>query len=618
MPVIKMPDGKSVRFPDDMPAEEIRALIVKKFPELEQDSGTVEIGPSANAAAAGAEQQPAGKPQGPAAAPAEEDNPALSMLGNTAAFLNNLGDTASFGIAPAIQRTVMNAFNPGSGDQLQADIDFTNEQNPVGSTAGFIAGIPVGAMAMGPAAAVIGNTSRIGNAFVQGGGKIGNALRLSGVGATTGAVEAATHGEDIGTGAAIGGVLGPAAGLVAKPVIEAAKRLAPGAQSASRRAWDYLARKLGEDPATLARHVDDYRAANGGRDPSVAQIVSDHDAGVIAQLGSMLPHTGERLRAGARAAETGAAVTGTAATLPNAPTFLAAVQPENVTMTTLLNARDEAMDTAMKPLRATPISIPTPLLDDINRAGVISTRKFAELQARVSQGTATLGDFDIVRRRLNKLNATGERSPDIEDVLTDLNTEISKQVPQYTAMLDDYAKASRYIDAFKLGRAGTPRGSITDAGERATMRSAEGAEGYAMGERLRTGAERARSSAPGSLRPADDAAGGPQLATAVTDVVIGAPISGARQAMQGLSRTLNGLNLSPAAQQEIGDLLTSTNPASVRRALANLRRAGADERAVRLAQIVASAALAEKGTSAMMQTGSKEDMQAALREAHNG
>ena len=34
MPVVRMPDGQNVRFPDDMPAEQIKSMIASKFPEL--------------------------------------------------------------------------------------------------------------------------------------------------------------------------------------------------------------------------------------------------------------------------------------------------------------------------------------------------------------------------------------------------------------------------------------------------------------------------------------------------------------------------------------------------------------------------------------------------------
>lgn len=38
MPIVRMPDGAQVRFPDDMPREQIRDMIASKFPELAQQS----------------------------------------------------------------------------------------------------------------------------------------------------------------------------------------------------------------------------------------------------------------------------------------------------------------------------------------------------------------------------------------------------------------------------------------------------------------------------------------------------------------------------------------------------------------------------------------------------
>ena len=43
MPIVKMPDGKNVRFPDDMPKEQIRGLILQKFPELRQPKEEIQL-----------------------------------------------------------------------------------------------------------------------------------------------------------------------------------------------------------------------------------------------------------------------------------------------------------------------------------------------------------------------------------------------------------------------------------------------------------------------------------------------------------------------------------------------------------------------------------------------
>src|SRR5690554_5393865 len=38
MPIVKMPDGTQVRFPDDMPREQIRDMIASKFPDAAAQS----------------------------------------------------------------------------------------------------------------------------------------------------------------------------------------------------------------------------------------------------------------------------------------------------------------------------------------------------------------------------------------------------------------------------------------------------------------------------------------------------------------------------------------------------------------------------------------------------
>lgn len=595
---IKMPDGVVVRFPDSMSDDEIRAKILKKFPDVGKGA------PKGDAPAEPAGEpvmtiDPAGaEPPTEEPAPAQEGNPLVSAIGNTAAFLNNMADTASFGLAPAIQRTVLNAFNPGSGDALQRDIDYTNQQNPAGSVAGFAAGIPLGAVATGPAAAVVGNTSRIGNAFIQGGGRFGNFARSAGIGGASGAVEAATHGEDPLAGGIVGTLAGPVADVVAKPVIETAKRVLPQINSEARRAWRYVADKLGASPDELERRVQAYMVQNNGRQPSLQQIVSDHDAGVLAEVGTIMPHAGQELRRGAREAAADVPVPGAGRPLPNAPTLLQAVTPENVSLTTLLDARDAATDTAVDAIRNNPATLPSALVDDIIRVtGMQNSRKWGPVAERLSDGTATIDDIDKVRKRLSKMNST-EFSADVDDVLTDLRAAAPAE---YTQIMDDYAAASRYIDAFRLGRGGTARGSVTDAGERASLRSAEGNAGYTLGESMREGADRARSAAPSSLRPATEP-GMTQLGTAAADVAIGAPISGARQAMQGFERILKGLNISPAAQRQIGTLLASKTPRDVETALRQLRAAGADEQTIRRARLIAAQALSEKSTETLLQT----------------
>src|SRR5690554_7522441 len=41
MPIVKMPDGTQVRFPDDMPREQIRDMIASKFPDAAKSAPAV-------------------------------------------------------------------------------------------------------------------------------------------------------------------------------------------------------------------------------------------------------------------------------------------------------------------------------------------------------------------------------------------------------------------------------------------------------------------------------------------------------------------------------------------------------------------------------------------------
>lgn len=600
MPKIKMPDGVVVAFPDDMPDDQIRALILQKFPDLESGSAAPGEEDPGSEAEPMSPPEPAPVPQ-PAPRPVPQDNGFLSALGNTAAFLNNMADVASFGIAPAIQRSVMNALNPGSGDALQQDINFTNQMNPLGAAAGFVAGIPLGAVATGPVAAGIGNSGRIGNAFIQGGGRMGEAARVVGGGAAAGATEAAMHGEDIGTGAMLGATGGAIGGALAKPVSEVVKRLAPGAQQQASRAWRYLAQKLGVSVDDIERRVNAYRLANNGRDPSVQQIMSDHDAGLLNEVGTMLPHTGAELRAGARAAERGAPVTGAGGQLPNSPRFLQNVTPESVSPTALLNARDEAMDAAMGAIRNNPVTLDPDMVDALIDLGGLNSRKWRGVAERLRSDTATIDDIDKVRKRLTKINSS-EFNVDVDDLLQDLRAAMPAD---YAELIDEYAAASRYIDAFDLGRGGKSRGDIKDAAERATMRTPEGEAGYALGETLREGAERARQSAPGMLRPEQDASGAAQFGTAAADMGIGAMISGLRQLGQGVERAIRGLSVSPEIQREIGEALVSTDPAQVRMVLRRLREAGATEATINRVRAIAATVFGGKTAETALQTGSE-------------
>lgn len=126
MPIVRMPDGANVQFPDDMPPDQIRALIASKFPQLAQ-APTPPVPPV-----------PAPSPQQP------------SLLGSFASTANHLV-TDIPGVGPLLQKgsdflvgqTVgrMMGQNPDdfikNAEAARAAID---EANPIARVAGGLAG----------------------------------------------------------------------------------------------------------------------------------------------------------------------------------------------------------------------------------------------------------------------------------------------------------------------------------------------------------------------------------------------------------------------------------------------------------------------------------------------
>ncbi|MCF7647310.1 hypothetical protein KQ944_18345 [Bacillus subtilis] len=99
MPIVKMPDGAQVRFPDDMPREQIRDMIASKFPEVAQQV-----------------------PKPPV------DDPRDSFLGKVDATMRGAADMMSFGFADEIAAGGDALFNPifGSGQDGESFSDRYN------------------------------------------------------------------------------------------------------------------------------------------------------------------------------------------------------------------------------------------------------------------------------------------------------------------------------------------------------------------------------------------------------------------------------------------------------------------------------------------------------------
>lgn len=604
-------------------------------------------GPAAAPAVTSAAQSPAAAPQ-----PAPQGNGDAGIpgiLGDVVSGMNALSDTATFGAAPAIMHAVVNALSPGAGDDMAAKQQAVNDAHPAGVVAGTLASIPVDMMATagvaGPLAAAA-DAAPIARTLLKGGGLVGNVLRTAGAGSVMGGVNAATHGDDVATGAGLGAALGPAGAAVGHVIgLGVEKLLAPAAT----KAWRYLAGKLGENPDQLIGHVTQY-VGQTGKQPSLQQIMSDHDSGVIAQFGTNYPAAGEVLRAGAQASDAALpaaaqdVITGAQRTLPAAPALISHINPATATKQALLDARDAGTTTAMDAIRTTPVPLDAALRKDVLHV-LGNNRSTAALRTRIASGTTTLDDADRIRRRLDILGNGAVPNPDIQDIAAEVETLARKTVPAYDTVLGQHLEASNYADAFEHGATGAAPGAATDAKLRAALRTTAGQNGFNAGSlsntaakaggtpaeasgvladisrpgtaqnafnaaagpaaapaaeaaaALRTAGERARTSAPGALRPQPEtSSGAANLLTGIAEAPA-APISAVRNVTRGMYQLMTGTKISTVEQRVIAQHLTSTTPAVRDAAVARLRAAGLSAARLKIIQGLAASRAAQVGTS---------------------
>jgi hypothetical protein len=222
MPNVKMPDGQIVRFPDDMPSEQIRGMIAQKFPDA--------IGSEMSQKEFEAPAPPPGMVLDPntgqmvdTAAIAERQN--QGVMGT----LGTIGATAMSGV-PFVGEYFDEAV--GDGDPVRTEVARQRmgqfaEANPKTALATKIAGglsaaVPA-AIAAAPGLATVAPSSLAGQVLVGGG-----------VGAGGGALEGAVSGYGRGTdqqsrmeeakrGAVIGGATGSVVGAATPLVVAGAK-----------------------------------------------------------------------------------------------------------------------------------------------------------------------------------------------------------------------------------------------------------------------------------------------------------------------------------------------------------------------------------------------------------
>lgn len=230
MPNVKMPDGVVVAFPDDMPADKIKALILTKFPDVglsEQPPAGAAPG-SREYADWAAKRARAGKslPQ------VSKTTPTQTLADQIMAGYTSAVDAVP--IAGPMLKSGVQGLKAGMygvpQHQVAAEDTARQDANPVASTVGSVAGTVVPFMAAGAIPGVgklLGMAGNLPTRAVMGG--------FSGAGIT--ALDSKARGktdDEAKTDAMIGGGIGaalPLAGAVAKRVISPA--LSSSAQRAA-------------------------------------------------------------------------------------------------------------------------------------------------------------------------------------------------------------------------------------------------------------------------------------------------------------------------------------------------------------------------------------------------
>jgi hypothetical protein len=254
----------------------------------------------------------------------------------------------------------------------------------------------------------------------------------------------------------------------------------------------------------------------------------------------------------------------------------------------------------------------------------------AAAQARVDNNYITVGELESMRQQLGKIaGGTGKESLEAGNTVNSLGQTLAQQHPEYTGALEDYGRASKYIEGFQHGNAGEPVTSAVDLSLRQALQAPEGQQGHAagvyinardaalkgsqsavqtaqmlsrntagntalaaanpaaapaVGATAQAVAQRAASvnaSTPGSINVADQPGIG-GVVTGIGSAALGHPVAGANKIGSAVASLFSRNTFAPDVQRQIAAGLTSGNPAVQRQMLTRLQQAGADIASLRL------------------------------------
>jgi hypothetical protein len=490
--------------------------------------------------------------------------------------------------------------------------------HPVAGTVGGVLGGLAGAK--GLASAIRG--TRFGNAIAAvPGQKVANVAKSAATNAAVGGGTALANGDNVPDAirtASISAGLGPI-------VQKGAGFLLSKAQPVAQRAWQTLADTIGETPATLQSAYQTFQHLTG-RIPSMAELVGLQSRGQLRDLAKANPRIAE---AAMTAANMGGRPLHEQLTLRNAqnPTM-----PQ--TARGLTELRDREMDAAMNTphpqsgltLNDTPVNDRQRLLldprvdyalrpnDALNaRLGNVTPAGLTGLQHRIETNTATIGDLEVVRKRLRDVQSQlmrptagslHARDPDQAREFGNLAQQIeglgASTDQDYAHALANYRAGSHYTDSFEHAMKGKAIDDVAaDDGLLArALNSPAGQRGYQHGNALRTAQDALDAIAPGGVKTTDGGPNAGHVAQAAMAASSGG-ISSLYHAMKALP--VVGDRVPERVQRIIADQLF--NPATTQQGINNLRRAGVQARDMRALAAVVGGVAGQKIADYVSQEG---------------
>lgn len=541
----------------------------------------------------------------------QTDNPMATEKRGTAPTLAESGTAFAEGAGQG-------AFDiPGNvlGEDYRAARAARAEKDPLAAGAGYVAG------AAGSGGAATKVLTKVAPVLAPVAGQsVRNVARMVTTGAVTGGAQAGAEGQDVLTGAALGGVAGPLAVGAVKGAI-GATRAVGGALSrrvAGNNAIRSLAKRLGETPDALQTAVDDFRAATG-RAPTLVEVLQAGSAEELGKVANARSAAGDVFR--------GAQADVSAARPATMRTRIEAGGPTD-TVANADKVRKEAFDAAMGPIAAKRVKLPTDIPSAVRRQIANDVKLRAAngdktIEAAYAAGEVDIRTLDNVRQNLGKLDQSqpGLGYGKMRDLVTKFGATAE---PTYGHALDEYGAFSRRLAGLKDGSkgklpadlegparadAGTPdyaagrnvgvRTRLADAagdseagalatakdvqqgGTATEMRGAlnprETNNIQALGQAELTGAERLAQTVPAQKAASDEFA---KTGTRFVESIValgGHALTGFKAHV--LSRLLLQPGLSPATARRIAEY--ATNPSEVPNVIAALRRARLNEQQIR-------------------------------------